>query len=677
MTDTAVQQGEVNVDAALVRRLANTVRGLSIDGVQNANSGHPGLPLGAADFAVTLWYHFLRFNPQDPRWPNRDKFILSAGHGSMLLYSLLHLAGYNMPMDELKSFRQFGSSTPGHPESFMADGIEATTGPLGQGFANGIGMALADKLLAARVNTPGAELIDCFVYALVSDGDLMEGVAQEAASYAGQLGLGNVIYLYDDNSISLDGPTELSYQEDTAKKFEAMNWHTITVDGHDPVAVASAISASQRVTDKPSLILCKTIIGYGSPNKANSSGVHGSPLGDEELKLTKENLGISPEAFHVPDEDRDAWAARVTELKGGYDQWQAKLSAARSSNADKVALLDAFFARELPADLESKLPVFDPAKPVATRTAGKTALQALGKELPWLVGGSADLSVSTNAIVSDDKVLEGEFGGRHIFFGVREHGMGGIVNGLTQHGAFRGFGSTFLTFSDYMRGSVRLSALSEIPAVWVYTHDSIFLGEDGPTHQPVEHYAALRSIPNLSVIRPSDATETAYAWLAALEDRTHPTALLLTRQNLPVLDRSTDEFAPASGLRQGAYILRRERDSKLDGILIGTGSEVQLCVGAAQLLEKDGFSVRVVSMPCQEYFDKQPDSYREEVLPTSCKARVAVEAGVSLGWHKYVGFEGKVIACDRFGASAPASRIAQEFGFTTENVATRLRSLLK
>ncbi len=670
-----------SIDTDLLKGLARTVRGLTIDATEAAKSGHPGLPLGCADLAVTLWYYFLRYNPEDPAWPGRDKFILSGGHGSMLLYSLLHLAGYeDMGLEELRNFRQWGSRTPGHPESDLAGGVETTTGPLGQGFANGIGFALADAMMGARVNRKGFRPFDNYVYAIVSDGDLMEGVAQEAASFAGHMKLGNVVYLYDDNDVSLDGPTALTFnREDTAKKFEAMGWHVQKIDGMDHKEVAKAITTAQDEKERPSLIICKTVIGYGAPKKAGTSAAHGSPLGGEEAEAAKEFHGIPLEPlFHVPEEDRKAWAERKNQLRGVYDKWHEDLEAARSSHPDAVKLLEAHLKQELPEGLEKKLPEFDPEKELASRKASQAAIKAIAPEIPWLVGGSADLSVSTNAFSSDwENVQPGELGPRHLWFGVREHAMGGIVNGMVRSGLFRSFGATFLTFSDYMRGAVRLSALMHCPSIWVYTHDSIFLGEDGPTHQPVEHVASLRAMPGIIVIRPGDAVETAEAWLAALREKEHPVAIVLTRQNIPTFDRSKAEFEGEGSLAQGAYIFRKEKDSgDLDGILIGTGSELHLCVEAARALEGEGKSIRVVSMPSWELFERQEPKYREKVLPKSCQRRLAVEAGTAFGWPRWVGSEANTVSVNRFGASAPWKRVAKEFGFTPENVASRMRKVL-
>ena len=679
MQTATIGRTPVKVDGKKLRQLANTVRGLAIDGTNAANSGHPGLPLGAADFAVTLWYHFLRYNPGDPKWIGRDKFILSGGHGSMLVYALLHLAGYDLPLEELKKFRQFGSKTPGHPEVHLTAGIETTTGPLGQGFANGVGFGLADRMLAARLNRQNFCSLDSFIYVLCTDGDLMEGVAQEAASFAGHMKLGNLIYLYDDNDISLDGPTTLSFSNEvTVKKFEAMGWHVQRVDGHDHQAVADAILDAQEEKERPSIICCKTIIGYGSPNKAGTSGVHGAPLGKEEGDKTKEALGIPLEEFHVPEEDKKAWKDRAQELKKYYNEWQELVKRAKSDHPDAADLLETHFQQVVPDDLEAVLPKYDLEKPLATRKASKAALSALASKVPFLVGGSADLSVSTNAIVEDTRVEHNELTGRHLYFGVREHAMGAIVNGMNLQGGFRAFGATFLTFSDYMRGAVRLGSLMGCPSMWVYTHDSIFLGEDGPTHQAVEHVMALRLIPGMIVIRPGDAIETAQAWVAALRETQHPVSLILTRHNIPVYDRDAKEFSGGEGdFYKGGYVFRPEKDSSsLDAILIGTGSELSLCVDSARELEKEGKSVRVVSLPSWELFERQDASYKEKILPESCAARVAVEAGVSTGWQRYIGREGTTVSQDQFGASASWKVLAEEFGFTTENVVAKAKSVM-
>jgi transketolase len=671
MTATSPQ-----LDAALVRRLANTVRALSIDAIQKANSGHPGLPLGCADLAVTLWYHFLQYDRRDPHWPNRDRFVLSAGHGSMLLYSLLHLAGFDLPLDELKAFRQWGSRTPGHPEIHLTPGVEATTGPLGQGLSNSVGMALSAAMLRARFEDLSPALVDHYTYVLASDGDLMEGVASEACSLAGEWQLARLIVLYDDNDVTLDGPTDLSFsREDRAARFAAYGWHVQDkVDGFDPAAVAKAIEAA-KADPRPSLICCKTIIGYGSPHKAGTAEAHGSPLGPDELKLTKQKLGIIPVDFHIPAEDSQAWNARGEALAKKRAAWDALVAELRARHPARMAEWDALHRQELPADIASRLPRFDPAKPVATRDAGRKAIEALAPAAPWLVGGSADLSGSTKAIIPDTSIIAaGEYKGRDLYFGVREHAMGAIANGITAQGAFRCYTATFLAFADYMRPAIRLAALSHIPSIFVFTHDSIFLGEDGPTHQPVEHAAALRAIPGLLTFRPGDAAETAEAWLAALSERKRPSAILLSRQNLPVPDRGT--LGAASGTRRGAYVLKAESGAAPAAILIATGSEVGLALDAAKALEAEGIATRVVSMPCMELFREQDAAYRESVLPAACRARVAVEAGVRHCWHEWVGEHGGFVTMDSYGASAPAKVLAERFGFSATRVAEAARTAI-
>lgn len=673
---TAPAAGAPAVDAPAMRRLADTIRALSIDGVQKANSGHPGLPLGAADMAVVLWYHFLRDDPHHPHWPNRDRFILSAGHGSMLIYSLLHLAGYGVSMDDLKAFRQLGSITPGHPEIHLTPGVEATTGPLGQGIGNAVGMAMHTEMLRARTEPLAPGLIDHFVYAIAGDGDLMEGIAAEAASLAGHLRLGRLIVLYDDNDISLDGPTSWTFTgEDRAARFAAYGWHVQSIDGHDHQAIANAIAAA-KADPRPSLICARTVIGYGSPGKAGSSDAHGSPLGPEEVKRVKETLGLPAADFHVPDSDRAAWAERARRNGAAREAWDAQLAGARRNPAF-ATLWDGLHNHELPADIESRLPKFDPAKPVATRAAGKESLNAIAAAATWLVGGSADLSVSTAAVIKGTTRVEaGNFAGRDLYFGVREHAMGSALNGITTQGTFRAYGGTFLTFSDYMRPAVRLAALSEIPAIYVWTHDSIFLGEDGPTHQPVEHVMSLRAIPNLLVLRPGDATETNYAWLLAARQTKRPTALILTRQNVMTIDRESGEFAAASGVLRGGYVLRRENGGTPDAILIATGSEVETAILAARALEADGRSIRVVSMPSFELFREQPREYRDSVLPPAVKRRASIEAGITFGWREWIGDDGLAIGIDRFGASAPAKALAEFFGLSVAKVTDRVKAWL-
>ncbi len=667
----------------LERQAINTVRFLAADAVQNANSGHPGLPMGAADMAYALWDKFLSHNPRDPHWPNRDRFILSAGHGSMLLYALLHLSGYDLPLDEIKRFRQWGSKTPGHPEVGLTPGVEMTTGPLGQGLASAVGFAMAEAHLAATFNRPGHEVVDHYTYVLASDGDLMEGVTSEASSLAGHLRLGKLIVLYDDNQISLAGTNSLSFSEDVAKRYAAYGWHVQHVaEGNNAAAVARAIKKAQRVTDRPSLIAVRTIIGFGSPKKQGSSEAHGSPLGPDELKASKVNLGWPEEMFYLPEAAVAQWRKAIRRGRKAQKDWQTRFDAYAAEFPDLAAELTRRWEGRLPENWADAMPTFGAdAKGVATRKAGETALNAFGKVLPELIGGSADLNPSTFTVLKgagdfQDPTLDHEkakglsggdwgYAGRNLHFGVREHAMGAIVNGLMLHGGLIGYGATFLMFADYMRASIRLSSLMELGSIWVFTHDSIGVGEDGPTHQPIEHYAALRAIPGLRFIRPADANETAWAWRLALEHRDGPTALSLTRQNLPVLDRAV--YAPAEGTVRGAYVLNPDvADPQV--VLMATGSEVQLIVGAEKVLASRGIRARLVSMPCWELFDDQSLAYRESVLPANVTARVAVEAGISQGWHKYVGPHGLTLTLDHFGASAPAETVFKEFGFTIDRV---------
>ena len=655
----------------------NTIRALAMDAVQKANSGHPGMPMGMADAAFVLWTRFLRHNPRNPQWPNRDRFVLSAGHGSMLLYSLLHLTGYDLPLEELIRFRQWESKTPGHPEYGPTPGVETTTGPLGQGFANGVGMALAERLLAARFNRPGYEIVDHFTYAIVSDGDLMEGISHEAAALAGHLGLGKLIYLYDDNRISIDGPTSLSYSDDVALRFAGYHWHVQRVNGHDREAIADAIRAAQRETDRPSLIICRTHIGYGSPNKQDTADAHGSPLGPDEVRLTKRALGWPEDAqFLVPEEARAVYGRAVEEGAQREQEWRELFARYRSAYPDLAAEFERALAGELPAGWEDSLPVFQAGdKDIATRAASGKVLDAIVPVIPELVGGSADLTPSNNTRAKGvTDVKPHDFSGRYIRFGVREHGMGGILNGLALHGGIIPFGGTFMVFSDYMRPSVRLAAIMQTKVVFIFTHDSIFVGEDGPTHEPVEHLAALRAIPGLVVIRPADANETVEAWRVALT-RSGPTALALSRQNLPILDRS--QLAPASELARGGYILADANDGRPDVILIATGSEVAVALEARQRLAAEGIGARVVNLPSWELFEAQPQSYREAVLPPAITRRVGIEAAVRLGWDRYIGPQGVFIGLDRYGASAPYKTLAEKFGFTAANFADAARRLVK
>ncbi|MEW6178288.1 MAG: transketolase [Chloroflexota bacterium] len=655
----------------------NTIRFLSADGVQKANSGHPGLPMGAAVLAYVIWTRFLKHNPANPTWPDRDRFILSGGHGSMLLYSLLHLTGYDLKLDELQNFRQWGSRTPGHPEYGLTPGVETTTGPLGQGFANGVGMAIAEAHLAAQFNRPGFELINHYVYAIVTDGDLMEGVASEAASLAGHLRLGKLIYLYDDNRISIDGSTDLTFTEDRAKRFEAYGWHVIrNVDGLSIQEVERAIRKARK-DPRPSLIICRTHIGYGLPTRQDTAKAHGEPPGEDELRAAKQKLGWPVEPpFYIPDDVREYFRSALKNGRRAEQKWNRLFKAYQQSYPDLAAELKRRLAGELPLGWDENLPEFEPdPKGIATRAASGKVINALAERLPELVGGSADLTPSNNTWINSSTAFQADNRlGRYLHFGVREHGMGAIVNGMTLHGGVIPYCGTFLVFSDYMRPAVRISALSHIPSIWVYTHDSIGLGEDGPTHQPVEHLAALRAIPNLVVIRPADANEVREAWIAALRNRHQPTAFALTRQAVPVLDRTT--FAPASGLHRGAYVLADLGGAKPQIILMASGSEVALIVEVGYSLVAEGFNVRLVSFPSWELFEQQEQTYKDEVLPPSIKRRLAVEAGVAQGWQRYVGDQGRIISIERFGASAPYKKIFEEFGLTAANILNEARGLL-
>ena len=656
----------------------NTIRVLSAECVERANSGHPGMPMGAAPMAYVLWTKFLKHNPRHPDWFNRDRFVLSAGHGSMLLYSLLHLTGYDLPLSELFNFRQWESKTPGHPEYGLTPGVETTTGPLGQGFANGVGMAIAERYLAAAFNRPGYEIIDHFTYAIVSDGDLMEGISHEAASLAGHLGLGKLIYLYDDNHISIEGSTDLAFTETRTLRFEAYGWHVQQVeDGNDLDAIEKAIVSAQKETRKPSFIAVRTHIGYGSPNKQDKASAHGEPLGKEELKLTKQKLGwpLEPE-FHVPDEALKVFRAALEQGKAEETRWTSLFDRYRKAFSDQAKTMDQWMKRELPEGWEADLPAF-PADPkgTATRAASGNVLNALAKRIKNLVGGSADLAPSNQTLIKGEGDFQAEqFGGRNFRFGVREHGMGAILNGMALHGGLLPYGGTFLIFSDYMRPAIRLAALMQLQVIYVFTHDSIGLGEDGPTHQPVEQLAALRAIPNLTVLRPCDASETAEAWRFALNHRNGPVALVLTRQGVPVLDRSV--FAPAAGLQQGAYVLADLLQGNPDLLLIASGSEVHIAIEAAKTLGQKGIPCRIVSMPSRELFDKQPESYRRDVLAPEIKTRIAIEAGRTQGWWRYVGEKGDVVGIEHFGASAPYKVLYEKFGVTADRVVEKALKLL-
>ncbi len=670
----------------------NTIRFLAADAVQQANSGHPGLPMGAAPMAYVLWTRHLKHSPSNPHWADRDRFVLSAGHGSMLLYALLHLTGYDLSLDDIKAFRQWASRTPGHPEHDLTPGVEATTGPLGQGISNSVGLAIAEAHLAARYNRPGHAVIDHHTWVLASDGDLMEGVASEACSLAGHLRLGKLNVIYDQNHISLSGTTSLIFTEDVAARFSAYGWHVQHVaDGNDLAAVDGALSAARAVTTQPSIVLVRTIIGYGAPHKQNTFEAHGSPLGPDEVRAAKEHLGWPTEpSFWIPPEVEALFRTAVARGRQAEQDWDARLRAHREAYPELGRELTRRLSGELPEGWDADLPSFAAdAKGLATRKASEAVMQRLAATLPELIGGSADLNPSTFTWLKQQGDFEpptlpesgtqgrvgGPWGpdGRNLHFGVREHAMGSAVNGLALHGGFVPYGSTFLVFSDYMRGAVRLSALGKLGTIWVYTHDSIGVGEDGPTHQPVEHYAALRAIPGLLFIRPGDAAETVWAWRIAIQNRHRPTVLALTRQNVPTLDRN--RLAPADGVRRGAYVLNPDCE-RPDVLLMATGSELGLIVQAEGLLASKGIRARLVSMPCWELFEEQDDDYRNTVLPPGLTARLAVEAGVPLGWHRWVGARGALVTLDRFGASAPAPRLMTELGFTAARVAERATRLL-
>ncbi len=661
----------------------NTIRILSADAVQQANSGHPGLPMGAAAMAYTLWTRFLKFNPGNPQWVDRDRFVLSAGHGSMLLYSLLYLTGYDLPLEEIKRFRKWGSRTPGHPERGLTPGVEVTTGPLGQGFANGVGLGIAEAWLAARYNRPGHEIVDHYTYVLCGDGDLMEGISEEAASLAGHLRLGKLIYIYDQNHISLAGATGITFTENVAQRFEACGWHTREVpDGNDIEDATRAIQEAQAEVRRPSLILARTHIGYGSPHKQDNFSAHGDPLGEEELQATKKALGWpTMDKFYLPEDAVKYFRQAVAEGAKLEDEWKKRFDAYRQGFPKEAAEFELIMSGKLPENWNADLPKWKSTdKPAATRAAGGEVINVLAKNIPNLAGGSADLNPSTRTALkglgdfqapelSGPGTLgavggEWDYGGRNIAFGVREHAMGAMVNGMAAHGGLLPFSATFLTFSDYMKPAIRLGALSQLRAIYIFTHDSIGLGEDGPTHQPIEQLAGLRAIPNLTVIRPADSNETAEAWGFAVQHNS-PTLMALTRQNVPQLDRSNAKDANAA---RGAYVLAEAEGGVADVILIGTGSEVSLCVTARERLKNYGVKARVVSMPSWNLFESQPDAYQESVLPRSIKKRVTVEAGSTMGWRRWAGDDGVVIGLERFGASAPGPDVMEHLGFTPEHV---------
>ncbi|MCE5314472.1 MAG: transketolase [Armatimonadota bacterium] len=663
------------VDARLDDLAVNTIKFLAVDGIEKAKSGHPGLPMGAADYAYVLWAKYLRYNPKDPKWPNRDRFVLSGGHGSMLLYSLLHLAGFDMPYEELQKFRQWGSLTPGHPEHEIERGIETTTGPLGQGIANAVGMGMAAHRLSAIFNRPGYDIINHWIYVILGDGDMMEGISHEACSLAGHLGLGNIVAIYDDNCICIEGDTCLTYSDDIKMRFESYGWHVQMIDGHDRAAASEALAKAKAETGKPSLIVARTIIAHGAPNKCGTASAHGEPLGPDETKAAKEcaNWPVD-KPFYIPDEVKQFFSSHAGDLRKEYDAWQAMFAKYKEEFPELAKLWTKMMDKEVPADLDDQLLAkLDCVKPTATRASSGSAIQEIAKSVPAFWGGSADLCPSNKTDVKGG----GDFShayplGRNIHFGVREHAMGSAMNGMAVYGGVIPYGGTFLVFCDYMRPTIRLAALMKQQVVYVFTHDSIFVGEDGPTHEPIEQIASMRMIPNVTVIRPADTAETAVAWAWALDHKDGPTVLALTRQNLSPVN---DDPAKAKQLRKGAYIVRDA--GKIDVVLIATGSEVGISLGAADILAAKGINARVVSMPSREIFEAQDKAYQDSVIPPSVKKRVVVEAGIPFGWEKYSGDEGLIIGMDRFGASAPYQVLAEKFGFTAQSVAEHTEAYLK
>lgn len=662
---------DVNIDDLA----ANAIKFLAADGVEKAKSGHPGLPMGAADYSYVLWAKFLRYNPKDPAWPNRDRFVLSGGHGSMLLYSLLHIAGYDLPMEELKNFRQWGSLTPGHPEFEIARGIETTTGPLGQGISNAVGMAMASKRLAATFNKPDYKIIDHMIYVVLGDGDMMEGISHESCSLAGHLGLGNIVAIYDDNHISIEGDTALAYSDDVQKRFEAYGWHVQKIDGHNKKAAADAIAAAKAVTDKPSLIIARTHIANGCPNKHDTASAHGEPLGADELKAAKELAGWpSDKSFYVPDEVYGVFKAHADKVKVEYDAWKTMFADYCSKFPESKDLWNKMMNTEVPADIADKiLAKLDCVKPMATRASSGAAIQEAAALVPALWGGSADLAPSNKTAVKNG----GDFSkdnplGRNIHFGVREHGMGSLMNGMSVYGGVIPYGATFLVFADYMRPTIRLASLMKRQVIYVFTHDSFFVGEDGPTHEPIEHVGSLRIMPGVTVIRPADTAETACAWAAALQKKDGPTCLILTRQNLTPVN---DDPAKAKQLAKGAYIVRDS--DKVNVLFIATGSEVALAISAYEALAAKGIGARVVSMPSMELFEAQDKAYKDSIIPKDVKKRIVIEAASPFGWDKYAGDEGMIIGMNRFGASAPYKVLAEKFGFTPDAVIAKTLEYLK
>jgi len=656
----------------------NTIRLLSVDAVQKANSGHPGLPMGAAPMAYVLWQRHMRHNPKNPQWPDRDRFVLSGGHGSMLLYSMLHLTGYDLSLDELKTFRQIGSRAPGHPESFLTPGVEATTGPLGQGAANAVGMAIAERFLAGRYNKPDHTIVDHFTYAMVGDGDMMEGITHEAAALAGHLKLGKLIWLYDDNRISLDGPTSLAFTEDVAQRFAAYGWQVLKVEQGDTDidGIDRAIAVAKAETDRPSLIMVHTTIGFGSPKKAGTSEAHGSPLGPDEVRATKKNLGWDPEkSFYVPDEALAHLRSAIDRGAKSEAEWQKRFAVWAAQNPDLAKEWDMALKGELPAGWESALPVFTPKDDIATRQSGGKVLAAIAARIPWLLGGDADLSCSTLTALPGLGDFDGQTGlGRNIHYGVREHAMGAIANGMAYHGGVRTFTATFFVFSDYERPAIRIAALSHLPVIFIFTHDSIGVGEDGPTHQPVEHMMSLRLIPNLWVFRPGDANEVSEAYRAAMKRTDGPVAIILSRQKMPTFDRN--KVASAEGVQKGGYVLSEAADGSPQVVLIATGSEVSVAMAAQEKLQAQGIRSRVVSLPCWELFAAQSHEYQDSVIPRDVKARVSIEAGATLGWQRWIGDQGVAIGIDRFGASGPGGALMKQFGIDVDAVVRAVNGMI-
>lgn len=658
----------------MIAETAKIIRGLSMDGVQRANSGHPGMPMGMADIAAVLWTNHLNHNPNNPKWFNRDRFVLSNGHGSMLIYSLLHLYGYDMTIDDLKGFRQWGSKTPGHPENFVTSGVETTTGPLGQGIANAVGMAMAEASLAGRYNREDNNIVDHFTYCFVGDGDLEEGISHEACSLAGHHKLGKLVVLYDDNDITIDGDTGLSFSEDTLKRFESYGWHVQKCDGHDLDAIDAAIDTAKAEEGMPSIIACKTTIGFGSPKKAGTSSAHGEPLGAEELAITKQAIGLPLEDFYVSDEVKEFCLASGNEGVEAEEDWNMQLANYTNLHPDSAKELKALIEGGV-AQFDFEMPTFEAGSSMATRAASGKVLDAIAAKIPALIGGSADLSPSNKTFPKTEVAFTPEDrAGRYVHYGIREHGMGAIMNGMFLHGGVIPYAGTFFVFSDYFRPAMRMASLMSAQAIYVLTHDSIGLGEDGPTHQPESHLVSLRSIPNMSVIRPMCADETAAAWQMALENTTGPTSLVLTRQNLPVLDRKTGEYASADNTAKGMYVLTE--DEGYNVILMASGSEVEIALDAKKSLNNDGIKVRVVSAPTLEAFEKQSAEYKESVLPDNGAVRVAVEAGSTMPWHKYVGLNGGIVGMDSFGASAPYKVLYEKFGITSENVVNQVKERL-